>query len=330
MTRTPQAVLDGKRDIFIGRAEPKYLDNSIRTAKYTFYNFFFLNLFEQFKKPANIYFLVLSVLQVIRPISISDGQPTILLPLVFVIVVAMIKDFLEDYKRTISDREENDSKVKVLKGEKIVEDKSRNILTSEIVRVERNQFIPADLFLIWSSNPKHDCFIETKSLDGETNLKLKTVPEDMQEIIRKESDIAFVEGWNFKYEEPNPHLYTFSGSITNQGKQIGIDNNSILLRGCKLKNTEYVIGLAIFTGHYTKIMKNSIKAKPKHSDLEHKLNRQIIIVFLMLVLFCTIASIMYVIWYKSQEDYISYIRLGDLNVISEFFIRLGNWILIFG
>ena len=88
--------------------------------------------------------------------------------------------------------------------------------------------------------------------------------------------------------------------------------------------------MAIFTGHYTKIMKNSIKAKPKHSDLEHKLNRQIIIVFLMLVLFCTIASIMYVIWYKSQKDYISYIKLGDLNVISEFFIRLGNWILIFG
>src|SRR3990167_7957793 len=100
MTKASKQVLHGKRKLIIGTSDPLYGNNSIRTSKYTLANFFFLNLLEQFKKPANVYFLVLSILQVIKAISISDGQPTILAPLAFVIVVAMIKDFLEDWKRT--------------------------------------------------------------------------------------------------------------------------------------------------------------------------------------------------------------------------------------
>ena len=311
MTKAPRSVLEGKRDIVIGALHPVYLNNSIRTSKYTF--------------------LVLSILQVIRPISISDGQPTILLPLVFVIIVAMIKDFFEDWKRTVSDREENNCPVSVFKNGQFVAEMSKNIMTGEIVKVSRDQFIPADLLVIWSSNPKHDCYIETKNLDGETNLKVRGVHELIRPVVRSEQDVSKTAGWQFKYEAPNPHLYEFSGSVSPDGVSlIPIDNNNILLRGCKLKNTTAVIGVACFTGHYTKIMMNSIKAKQKHSDLENKLNKYIILVFVMLLIFCSIASIMYIVWYRENKDHIPYVRLGSLNLGSEFFIRLGNWILIFG
>ena len=328
--QAPKEILLGKRKLNLNQAEELYGNNAIRTSKYTLYNFFFLNLFEQFKKPANIYFLVLTVLQVIRPISISEGQPTILLPLAFVIVVAMIKDFLEDWKRTKSDREENHLPVNVLRNGGFKTIKSQDTLSAEFVKVTRDQFIPADLLVLWSSSAKHDCFIETKNLDGETNLKLKAVPERIRELIPTEQLLSAMNGALFDFEAPNEHIYEFSGSITYQNERIPLDNNNILLRGCKLKNTEAVIGVVCFTGHYTKIMMNSIKAKPKHSDLERKLGVQILIVFIMLVLFCSIASIMYVTWYTSNKSQIGYIQLGDLNPFAEFWIRLGNWILIFG
>lgn len=330
MPKATKEVLLGKRSLQLNQPSELYGNNSIRTSKYTFYNFFFLNLFEQFKKPANVYFLVLSVLQVIRPISISQGQPTILLPLCFVIVVAMIKDFFEDWKRTVSDREENQLPVQVLKTNTFTTIKSQDVLSGQYVKVCKDEFVPADLLLLWTSSPKQDCFIETKNLDGETNLKPKAVMERIREHIKAEKDIHNMDGAQFDFEAPNELIYEFNGSIKFKGTQIPLDNNNIVLRGCKLKNTEAIVGIVCFTGHYTKIMMNSIKAKSKHSDLERKLGMQILVVFLMLLVFCTIASIMYVIWYNENKKYISYIDLGDLNLFVEFFIRLGNWVLIFG
>lgn len=66
-----------------------------------------LNLGLQFTKMANVYFLVVSILQCIPNITITAGQPTTLLPLAFVVVVSMVKDLYEDVKRSRSDREEN-------------------------------------------------------------------------------------------------------------------------------------------------------------------------------------------------------------------------------
>lgn len=64
-------------------------------------------MFEQFTKMANFYFLMLTLLELIKPISDSGGVPTMALPLVFVVSVSMIKDIFEDKKRHKSDNEEN-------------------------------------------------------------------------------------------------------------------------------------------------------------------------------------------------------------------------------
>lgn len=74
-----------------------------------------LNFLYQLTKTANLYFIGIICLQMIKPISISGGQPTNLPPLIAVIVISMIKDFIEDRARRKSDAKENDATVEVLR-----------------------------------------------------------------------------------------------------------------------------------------------------------------------------------------------------------------------
>lgn len=82
-------------------------DNTINTSEYTLITFLPLNLLLQLTKMANLYFIVIAILECIKSISTTNGEPTILLPLSTVISLSMIKDFFEDYKRWKSDKEEN-------------------------------------------------------------------------------------------------------------------------------------------------------------------------------------------------------------------------------
>ena len=83
----------------------------MNTSKYTWWNFLPYNGFLQFSKMANIYFLFICVLQCIPNISVTQGSPTTLAPLAFVVIVSMVKDLFEDIKRKSSDKEENERKV---------------------------------------------------------------------------------------------------------------------------------------------------------------------------------------------------------------------------
>ena len=92
--------------------------NIVRTSKYTWWSFLPRNLFEQFStKMANLYFLVIMFMQMIDRISISNGQPAMLAPLAFVVIISMIKDGFEDYKRYKEDRSENENATEVFNKE---------------------------------------------------------------------------------------------------------------------------------------------------------------------------------------------------------------------
>lgn len=102
---------EGQREIETGLSYKLFGSNSIDTAKYNLLTFIPLNLFEQFSKNSNIYFLVLIILQCIKTISISEGVPTVLPSLVIIVIFSACKDFLEDYQRWKSDKKENQSLV---------------------------------------------------------------------------------------------------------------------------------------------------------------------------------------------------------------------------
>lgn len=114
-------------------------------------------------------------------ISITDGQPVQALPLIFVVLISMVKDAFEDYKRAKSDKEENDAKTMVYdpQSAKFVEGQWKALTPGSIIRITDEEYVPADIVLLKSSDPKGECYIETKGLDGETNLKLKTAAKEV-------------------------------------------------------------------------------------------------------------------------------------------------------
>ena len=85
----------------------QFCSNAIKTSKYSAVSFLPLNLVTQFSKAANAYFLLLSYLQTIKEISISNGQPVMAAPLALIVFISMLKDAYEDYKRHVSDGSEN-------------------------------------------------------------------------------------------------------------------------------------------------------------------------------------------------------------------------------
>ena len=56
----------------------------------------------------------------------------------------------------------------------------------DVVKVKENEFFPADLIILSSTEPDGMFYVETKNLDGETNLKLKSVSKDLIDAFSKE------------------------------------------------------------------------------------------------------------------------------------------------
>ena len=92
----------------------KYLNNKIRTTKYTLLSFFPKNLFEQFHRLANFYFLLLIALNFVPQLN-AFGKEVSMLPLLVVLTAQALKDAYEDYTRYLSDKEINRSIVNVFR-----------------------------------------------------------------------------------------------------------------------------------------------------------------------------------------------------------------------
>jgi phospholipid-transporting ATPase len=105
------------------------------------------------------------------------------------------------------------------------------------------------MLILFSSDSKGVCFIETKNLDGETNLKHKSANKEIQREIKTEKGVEKSD-FVLSYEKPNPYLYTFSGTvILKDGTRIACDNQNFVLRGCSLRNTDFIYGLIAYSGY---------------------------------------------------------------------------------
>lgn len=169
----------------------------------------------------------------------------------------------------------------------------------DIVKVYNNNFFPADLILLSSSEPQGMSFIETANLDGETNLKLRQGVPSTAKLLETKDLLSF--SGTIDCEPPNRHLYEFNGVLKEYGKEaIPLGPDQLLLRGAMLRNTSWVFGVVVYTGHDTKLLRNSTSAPLKRSTVDRLTNTQILMLFIILVVLCLGSAIFNEIWTRDR------------------------------
>ncbi|KAF8095766.1 hypothetical protein N665_0323s0032 [Sinapis alba] len=275
-----------------------YCDNYVRTTKYTLPSFLPKSLFEQFRRVANFYFLVVGILS-FTPLAPYTAVSAIV-PLTFVILATMVKEGVEDWRRKQQDIEVNSRKVGVHRGNGDFELKEwKTLRVGDVLKVEKNDFFPADLVLLSSSYEDAVCYVETMNLDGETNLKLKQGVE-VTMSLREEVDFRDFDAF-IKCEDPNANLYSFVGTMELKGVKYPLSPQQLLLRGSKLRNTDYIYGVVIFTGPDTKVVQNSTEPPSKRSMIERKMDKIIYLMFLMVVSLAFFGAVLFGI--TTRKDY---------------------------
>ncbi|XP_025076903.1 phospholipid-transporting ATPase ID-like isoform X3 [Pomacea canaliculata] len=288
-------------------AQFEYAQNHISTSKYNILTFVPKNLFEQFQRLANAYFLGLLILQLIPAISSLNPIATVI-PLVFVLSISAIKEAIDDITRChestssgiLQQRHRSDAQVNnrtsyVLRKGEIVEERWHKVSVGDIVKLKNNDFVAADLLLLSTSEPHSLCYIETAELDGETNLKVRQALDITAEM---KDDHALMGAFDAEIisEPPNNRLSKFEGKMVLKDQTYSLDNEKILLRGCILRNTAWCYGVVIFAGRDTKLMMNSGKTKFKRTHIDRFMNFLIIGIFLFLVTMCLICTIACGVW----------------------------------
>ncbi|XP_013801370.1 phospholipid-transporting ATPase IC [Apteryx mantelli] len=298
-----------KRTVFLCFKKSKYAGNAIKTYKYNPITFLPLNLFEQFKRAANFYFLVLLILQTVPQITTLSWYTT-LVPLLLVLGITAVKDLVDDIACHRMDSEVNNRTCDVIRDGRFKNTKWKDIKVGDVIRLKKNTFVPADILLLSSSEPNSLCYIETAELDGETNLKFKMALEVTDRYLQEESAMADFSGL-IECEEPNNRLDKFAGTLFWRNMSYPLDADKILLRGCKIRNTDFCHGVVIFAGADTKIMKNSGKTRFKRTQIDSLMNYMVYTIFVFLILLSAGLAIGHTYWEQQIGNSSWYLYDGE-------------------
>ena len=273
-------VIDPKRrkKLIDDRTGHEYIDNTILSSRYTLYNFLPRQLFAQFSKLANFYFLCVSILQMIPGLS-TTGTYTTIVPLLFFVTISIAKEGYDDLRRYRLDKAENNRTSCVLRThgpaeseghdgngststanerQPWVETKWQDIRVGDIVRLKRDDAAPADLVLLHAQGTEETAYIETMALDGETNLKSKHASPLLAKSCRTVDELARCNA-HLVVEDPNLDLYNFEGKVSVGNETLPLANSEIIYRGSVLRNTSEAVGLVIYSGEECKIRMNATK-----------------------------------------------------------------------
>ena len=323
----------GPRIIYLNNppanAQNRYVDNHVSTAKYNIATFMPKFLFEQFSKYANLFFLFTAALQQIPNISPTNRYTTIG-PLIIVLLVSAGKELIEDFKRKNSDKSLNHSKARVLRGSNFEDVRWVSVKVGDIVRVESEEPFPADLVLLATSEPEGLCYIETANLDGETNLKIKQAIPETANLVSS-SELSRLSG-RVRSEQPNSSLYTYEGTLTMSAgggeKELPLAPDQLLLRGATLRNTPWIHGIVVFTGHETKLMRNATATPIKRTHVERLVNVQILMLVAILIILSIISSVGDLIIRATAHQKLSYLFVEDTGVAKQFISDIFTyWVL---
>lgn len=202
----------------------------------------------------------------------------------------------------MSDRTENHRLVEVWDNSNRRFQKRRwqKVRVGEVLRLSQDELVPADMVLLASSEGDGAAFVETSGLDGETNLKIREAAGPLKECVGDlEEKLSSFDGC-VTADSPNAQLYSFSGLLETGGISFPLGPSSLVLRGCSLKNTEWVVGVCVYCGQETKLMLNRRQTPSKRSTLEKKTNTQVVAYFVIFLALCTLCALLGSITYDNN------------------------------
>lgn len=209
----------------------------------------------------------------------TTGTYTTIVPLLFFVIISMAKEGYDDVRRYRHDKAENNKIASVLHVEKSaapdaddetnrspiregeyrwMDRKWRDIRVGDVIKLIRDDAIPADLIVLNSQGTDENTYVETMALDGETNLKSKYTSPPLAKSCQTSDEIAKCHA-HLVVEDPNLDLYNFDGKVTVGAETLPLTNNEIIYRGSFMRNTLKAIGVVIYTGEECKIRMNATK-----------------------------------------------------------------------
>ncbi|KAK5231750.1 phospholipid transporting ATPase [Exophiala xenobiotica] len=218
----------------------------------------------------------------------------------------------------------------IINPHKEVPDKARfkkdywkSVQVGDFIRIYNDEQIPADVVVLSTSDPDGACYVETKNLDGETNLKVRQALQAGRKV-KHAKDCEYAE-FVIDSEGPHPNLYAYSAVAKWQqfdprnpaappremAEPISINN--LLLRGCSLKNTEWVLGVVVFTGQETKIMLNAGMTPSKRARMARELNWNVIYNFIILFFMCLVSGIVQGVTWSEGGNTLDYFEFGSIG-----------------
>lgn len=300
-----------------------YCDNKVVNSRYTAFTFLPLNLYEQFRRPLNLYFLFVALLQFVTIIAPVNPLST-LLPLLFAFSLTAVKEGYDDVKRHRQDEEYNTRAFDVLVGLHWVRTPSRDIRVGDVVRLKRDDEVPCDIVVVAAS--AHVVFVRTENLDGEIDLKARdTVSLDAAHGLSGEGTAGVPSNVNVHFAEPSPSELASRIAVTRLQcpppdfvidafdarfevfpspaaamadgpplRQSSLTHLHLLPQTSYLKNTDFAIGVAVYTGNETKCGMNKKPAPVKWARIDREVTKYSIIIFvfqMLIGLSCGIAGV---------------------------------------
>lgn len=274
-------------------AEGIQADNYVRTTRYTVLTFIPLTILQNFKRVANIYFLLMTVVSFM---PWSPITPIVqVLPLVFVIAISMIKELIEDLLRFKNDKIYNSIPTDVYRNGSFTKVRSSNLKPGDIIKISSNIEMPSDVLIVATSEPGGVCFVNEVNLNGETAIKQRKALPFFSSITTP-NDVHTIHG-RITIPMPCKDLHKLDGTLLVPNipnpTSIGFQMKNCVLRGTFVSHTQWIIGICLYTGHDTRIIQNQRHPPHKVSHLDKRLNWIVGTIFafnLSVVLFCTIMS----------------------------------------
>ena len=267
----------------------KYGNNITKTRKYNIFTLLPKNLFYQFTRVSNIYFLIVSILTCM---SFSPKEPSSMIgTFVFVLFFTLCKDAFEDFGRYQQDIKNNNKLVHLFNNGNFIDEKAYKLTPGDIIQIREDEECTCDVLVLKSSNNDGYLYIDTKDLDGESNLKEKMSLEELKDVKLDNNLFSNVIG-KIETTESDAFLNEWEGLLNfNEKKNIYCCIKNMVLKGCVIKNTKFIYAIVIYVGHHTKIMKNSKKPKPKISKIIKTMNKIMYSLFAFTISICIIFAL---------------------------------------